>query len=206
MLLATTAALRHLHASVPCKSKTERSRPQQKLPAAIHRGSPPARKMFSQNRPHRQSRHQPANMSRVIDSRDRSAKEQIVAREYEQASQRALNRLLGNRQMAKIKSCDQSSSQSENCSRSAHADRHRMPPQAGQTARESAEGVSQNIGPGIENSLRQKTQIPQAPHIKRNVNDSSMNISGSQYAPRLRAQRERPPVRSPLQQLLRDRR
>src|SRR5580693_4969217 len=103
--------------------------------------------------------------------------------------------------MAKIKCRDQSPSQSENCSRGAHPDRHRMPPQARQTAREAAEGVGQYIRPGIEDPLREKPEAPEAPHIERDVNDSTMNVGGSQDAPRLRGQRERTPVRPPLQQL-----
>ena len=42
--------------------------------------------MFRQRRPDRQASHQAANMSRVIDSWNRRAKEQIVPSEYEQAS------------------------------------------------------------------------------------------------------------------------
>jgi hypothetical protein len=42
--------------------------------------------MFRQRRPNRQASYQAANMSRVIDSRDRRAKEQIVPGKYEQAS------------------------------------------------------------------------------------------------------------------------
>jgi hypothetical protein len=42
--------------------------------------------MFRQRRPNRQASHQAANMSRVVDSRDRRAKEQIVPGKYEQAS------------------------------------------------------------------------------------------------------------------------
>jgi hypothetical protein len=42
--------------------------------------------MFRQRRPRRQASHQAANMSRVIDSWDRRAKEQIVPGKYEQAS------------------------------------------------------------------------------------------------------------------------
>src|SRR5580693_293380 len=104
--------------------------------------------------------------------------------------------------MAKIKCRDQSPSQSENCSRGAHPDRHWMPPQARQTAREAAERVSQYIRPGIKDSLREKPEVPKAPHVKRNVNDPSMDIVGREHSPRLRPQRERPIVCSPLQQLL----
>jgi hypothetical protein len=64
------------------------------------------REMFSQNRTQRQSRDQPADVSRVVDYLDGRAKEQIVACKDEQASQCALNRLPGNRQIAKIKSRD----------------------------------------------------------------------------------------------------
>ena len=64
------------------------------------------REMFSKNRPQRQTRDQTAHVRRVINSRNRRAKEQIVAREYEQASQCSLNRLPGNWQITKIKSCD----------------------------------------------------------------------------------------------------
>jgi len=42
--------------------------------------------MFRQRGPDRQASHQTTNMSRVIDSRDRRAKEQIVPGKYEQAS------------------------------------------------------------------------------------------------------------------------
>ena len=41
---------------------------------------------FANDRPKRQASHQTTNMSRVIDSRDRRAKEQIVPSKYEQAS------------------------------------------------------------------------------------------------------------------------
>ena len=109
-----------------CQKKHDGSRDKNPMPPAIAYLRR-RRKMSCQNRTHSQSGQQPANVSRVIDSDPcQNPKEQIVAGENEQTFQRALNRLLGNRQMAKIKSGNQRSSQSENCSRSAYSNRPRM--------------------------------------------------------------------------------
>ncbi len=77
--------------------------------------------MLCQNRPQRETSQQTANVSRVIDSLDHRTEKQIVAGKHEQAFQRALYRLLRNRQMTEIKSRNQSPRQSKNCSRGARA-------------------------------------------------------------------------------------
>jgi hypothetical protein len=51
-----------------------------------------------------------------------------------------------------------------------------MPPQTRQTATDAASGISQKVGPTIENALSELPKTPKAPHIQGNMDDSNMKV------------------------------
>jgi hypothetical protein len=139
-------------------------------------------------------------MSGVVDPRHKPEK-QVIAAETDQAFQRWFDRVFGNRKITEIKNCDHQPGQSKDRSRSARSHHHRVPPQAGEASPDAACGISQDIRPGIQDPLHQQAQVPQTPHVEKDVDDADVHIIRSQHAPGLRAQRIRAPVSSPVQQL-----
>src|SRR5580693_8134095 len=113
-------------------------------------------------------------MSRVVDPRHQAEK-QVVSGEQDQTPQCRFQRCLRYREFTQEQYGDQPTSQAKDRARRSRSNALRMPPQADQATSDPAGGVNQQVGSAIEDALRQPTEIPQAPHVEENVDDSDVN-------------------------------
>ena len=140
-------------------------------------------------------------MRRVIDAGSDGSKKKIVPGKNQEASEAVPHRGCGDRKPAQVERRDQSAGQAKYRSRSAGAHDQRMPPQACQAAGNPAGGVGEQVGPTVKNPLRQAPQVPQAPHVEKNVQNTDMQVIRAQDPPRLGPERSRPPIGAPVEQL-----
>jgi len=103
--------------------------------------------------------------------------------------------------MAQIERRYQCSGQTKNRPRRTCAKPVRMQSQAGKTPANPAKRIRQKIGPAVEHSLRQRSQVPQAPHVECDMNDPDVNVVRSPHAPGLAGESLQPSIRAPFHQV-----
>ena len=109
--------------------------------------------------------------------------------------------VLGDGKFSQVEHGDQPAGKTEYGSGGPRSNTPRMPPQAGQAAGDPAGGVNQQVTPAIKDPLRQQAQVPQTPHVEKDVDDPDVNIIRGQHPPGLRSERQRGKVRAPRHQL-----
>jgi hypothetical protein len=113
------------------------------------------------------------------------AEKQVVGGEHDQASESGLQRFLRERKFSQVQDGDQPTGQSKDRSRCSRSGSLRVPPQTGQAAGDPAGGVNQQITPAIKDPLGQQAQVPQTPHVEKNVDDPDVNIVRRKHPPGL---------------------
>src|SRR5215467_369287 len=114
-------------------------------------------------------------MGGVINNRNET-QHQGEGSELDEAPLDCLQRFLRKWKFYQVNDRDQYSGQAEDSSRGAYAETRRMPHQAGNASCDAAGRIDREEPPSTEDAFRKSAEIPQAPHVARNVPDETVDV------------------------------
>src|ERR1700728_5415082 len=149
-----------------------------------------------------QSADESTEVEAVIDTAKHPAKKEIEAREDQKTPQRSANGDAGQRKLTQIERRNQSPGKSEDRARSSHTQHTWIPAYACQSTRDARDQINRGKGPATVERLREGPKVPQAPHVKCDVENAAMQEHVRQQPPPVSGQCVRSEVSAEAHQRL----
>src|SRR5215471_4007127 len=149
-----------------------------------------------------QSTDKTADVSGIVGAPPDRSKNEVVARKHHHTAQRPRDRRPRKREFSEIKRRNQRAGNSEDRSGGSYACGPGMPDGTGHARRNSGGEIDCGKRPMPVKRLRQSSQIPEAPQVKRNMEDATVNKHARDQSPPLPSQSKRAKIRAPISQFL----